>query len=92
MNSRLGGIAADILPYILKAISEPISPALVSAASLLTLRLGARLIRKFVLASMPPLQARRFKRRALISHAKSPTRSKFKGAQKCFRIRFQVMA
>lgn len=70
-----------------------VAPEVISAcALLLSPRIGVKIYSKVLLASLPPLQRRRRVRRSLISHAKHPTRSKFKGAQKCIRLRFLGVA
>lgn len=79
---------------LVQVINTPIpASALMSAvASMVSHRVGLRVYPKFWRDSLSPIKQRRFMRRVMISHAKHPTRSKFKGALKCFRIRFQVMA
>jgi len=73
-----------------KTISD-VSPALMSSVGMmLAVRIGSRIFQKVVLASLPPLKRRRRIRRALISRAKHPTRSKFKGARSMFANRFLV--
>lgn len=79
---------------LVAAIETPISAsALMSAvASMVSHRVGLRVYPNFFRDSLSPIKQRRFMRRVMISHAKHPTRSKFKGAQKCFYNRFQVKA
>lgn len=66
------------------------SPAVSQAALLASYVLGARFIRKVLMSSMSPLKRRRYEGRQFISHARHPTRSKFKGAARCFRQRFNA--
>lgn len=68
------------------------SPAVSRIVVLAGYQLLPRFIRKVLVASMSPLKRRRYEGRQFVSHARHPTRSKFKGVARCFRQRFNAKA
>lgn len=68
------------------------SPVVSRVAVIAAYQLLPRFIRKIIMASMSPLKRRRYEGRQFVSHARHPTRSKFKGVACCFRQRFNAKA
>lgn len=68
------------------------SPAVSRVAVIAAYQLMPCFIRKIIMASMSPLKRRRYEGRQFVSHARHPSRSKFKGSARCFRQRFNGRA